>query len=73
MKTFTIKCVALEALCEFNKLDVDTVWEEISDSPISFGNNADTLLTKSQLEYILGRELDLGWEGSEDILISLGC
>jgi len=71
MKTFTIKCVTLETLCEFNKLDLDTVWEEVRDSPISFGNNADTLLTKSQLEYILGRKLD--WEESEDTLISLGC
>ena len=71
MKTFTIECVSLEDLCEFNQLDVETVFEEVGDSPISFGNNADTLLTKTQLEYILEHKLD--WEGSEDILISLGC
>ena len=71
MKTFTIECVALEDLCEFNQLDIETVFEEIGDSSISFGNNTDTLLTKGQLEYILGRKLY--WEGSEDILISLGC
>lgn len=71
MKTFTIECVALEVLCEFNKLDIEEVFEEISNSMISFGHNADTLLTKAQLEYIL--EYGLDWEGSEDILISLGC
>lgn len=71
MNTFTIECVALEALCEFNKLDIEAVWGEVENSPISFGNNADTLLTKSQLEYILGVKLD--WEGPEDALISLGC
>lgn len=71
MKTFTIECVSLEDLCEFNQLDVDAVFEEVGNSPISFGNNADTLLTKTQLEHIL--EHKLYWEGSEDILISLGC
>ena len=71
MKTFTIKCVTLETVCEFNKLDIEAVFGEVNHSEISFGNNADTLLTKGQLESILDRELD--WEGSEDILISLGC
>ena len=71
MKTFTIECVALEALCEFNRLDIETVWTELELSTISFGTNADTLLTKIQLERILQRRLR--WEGSEDIRISLGC
>ena len=71
MKTFTIECVTLEVLCEFNKLDIEAVFEEVNHSEISFGNNADTLLTKTQLEHILEHRLD--WEGSEDILISLGC
>ena len=71
MKTFTIECVELEVVCELNKLDYHDVSDMISDSYISFGMNADTLLTKGQLESILDRELD--WEGSEDILISLGC
>ena len=71
MKTFTIECVELEVLCELNKLDCHDVSDMISDSYISFGMNADTLLTKGQLESILDRELD--WEGSEEILISLGC
>ena len=71
MKTFTIECVPLEALCEFNRLDVETVWTELELSTISFGTNADTLLTKIQLERILQRRLR--WEGSEDIRISLGC
>ena len=71
MKTFTIECVSLEALCEFNRLDIETVWTELELSTISFGTNADTLLTKIQLERILQRRLR--WEGSEDIRISLGC
>ena len=71
MKTFTIECIALEALCEFNRLDIETVWTELELSDISFGTNADTLLTKIQLERILQRRLR--WEGSEDIRISLGC
>ena len=71
MKTFTIECVSLEALCEFNRLDIETVWTELELSNISFGTNADTLLTKIQLERILQRRLR--WEGSEDIRISLGC
>ena len=71
MKTFKIECVSLEALCEFNQLDIEAVFETVGDSDISFGTNADTLLTKIQLEHILEHRLD--WEGSEDILISLGC
>ena len=71
MKTFTIECVSLEALCEFNRLDIEAVFEAVGDSDISFGTNAETLLTKIQLEHILEHRLD--WEGSEDILISLGC
>jgi hypoxanthine-guanine phosphoribosyltransferase len=70
MKTFTIECVTLETLCEFNKLDIEAVFDKVNSSDISFGNNADTLLTKTQLEYILGYGLD--WKGSEDILVSLG-
>jgi hypothetical protein len=71
MKTFTIECVSLEALCEFNKLDIDAVFEAVSNSDISFGTNTDTLLTRSDLEDILEHKME--WEGSEDILISLGC
>ena len=71
MKTFTIECVSLEALCEFNRLDIEAVFQQVENSDISFGTNADTLLTKGQLESILKHEL--AWEGSEDILISLGC
>jgi len=71
MKTFMIECVSLEALCEFNKLDIDAVWEEIEMSSICFGTNADTLLTRAHLESILEHKLD--WEGSVTILISLGC
>jgi len=71
MKTFTIECVELEDLCELNKLDYHDVSDMISDSYISFGRNGDTLVTRSDLEDILERELL--WEGSEDILISLGC
>ena len=70
MKTFTIKCVTLETVCEFNKLDIEAVFERVSNSEISFGNNGDTLLTRYQLESIL--ELKLDWD-LQDIFISLGC
>jgi hypothetical protein len=71
MRTFTIECVELEGVCELNKLDYHDVSDMISDSYISFGMNADTLLTRAQLEHIIKQKLL--WEGSEDILISLGC
>ena len=71
MKTFTIECVELEGVCELNKLDYHDVSDMISDSYISFGMNGDTLLTRAQLEHIIKQKLL--WEGSEDILISLGC
>ena len=70
MKTFTIKCVTLETVCEFNKLDIEAVFERVSNSEISFGNNGDTLLTRTQLECILECKLD--WD-LQDIFISLGC
>ena len=71
MKTFTIECVELEVVCELNKLDYHDVSDMISDSYISFGMNGDTLLTRAQLEHII--EQKLLWEGTEDVLISLGC
>jgi hypothetical protein len=71
MKTFTIECVELEVVCELNKLDYHDVSDMISNSYISFGMNGDTLLFRAQLEHII--EQKLLWEGSEDILISLGC
>ena len=71
MKTFTIECVELEVLCELNKLDYHDVSDMISNSYISFVMNGDTLLFRAQLEHII--EQKLLWEGSEDILISLGC
>jgi hypothetical protein len=71
MRTFTIECVTLEDLCELNKLDCHDVSDMVSNSYISFGMNGDTLLTRAQLEHII--EQKLLWEGSEDILISLGC
>ena len=70
MKTFTIKCVTLETVCEFNKLDIEAVFERVNNSEISFGNNGDTLLTRTQLECILECKLD--WD-LQDIFISLGC
>ena len=70
MRTFTIECVTLETVCEFNKLDIEAVFERVNNSEISFGNNGDTLLTRTQLECILERKLD--WD-LQDIFISLGC
>ena len=71
MNTFTIECVSLEDLCKLNGLDYYDVLDEVGNSNITFGTNADTLLTWAQLEHILKHKLV--WEGSRDILISLGC
>ena len=82
MKTFTIECVTLKEVCELNKLDIEAVLEAICDSFISFGENADTLLTRSDLEGILlltKPHLDgilkhkLDWVWGDNVLISLGC
>ena len=78
MHTFTYRYLLIEDVCEHNKLDYDTVMIAISQSDISFGTNADTLMTTSQLETILADAqiaidgLDYNNHDEDDILISLG-
>ena len=78
MHTFTYRYLLIEDVCEHNKLDYDTVMMAISESDISFGTNADTLMTTSQLETILEDAqiaidgLDYNNHDEDDILISLG-
>ena len=78
MHTFTYRYLLIEDVCEHNKLDYDTVMMAISNSDISFGTNADTLMTTSQLETILADAqiaidgLDYNNHDEDDILISLG-
>lgn len=71
MKSFTHECLTLFDVCEYNELDYDSVLSMISDSDVSFGTNADTLIHGYWLNAILGR--DLSFDGfDDDILISLG-
>ena len=78
MHTFTYRYLLIEDVCEHNKLDYDTVMMAISESDISFGTNADTLMATSQLETILKDAhiaidgLDYNNHDEDDILISLG-
>ena len=46
--------------------------DAISNSDISYGNNADTLMSANQLEDILGNKLDWDNHDEDTILISLG-
>lgn len=72
MKSFTYTCLSIGEVCKHNQLDIGGVMDEISASDISFGTNADTLMTVGQLEDIL--ELELDWDNHDEdtILISLG-
>ena len=71
MKSFNHECLTLFDVCEYNELDYDSVLEMISDSDVSFGTNADTLVHGYRLNAILNR--DLSFDGfDDDILISLG-
>lgn len=71
MKSFTHECLTLKDVCEYNQLDYDEVLQDISNSDISFGTNADTLIHGYWLNAILG--IDLSFDGfDDDILISLG-
>ena len=78
MIKYTYSYLLIEDVCEHNKLDYDTVMMAISESDISFGTNADTLMTTSQLKTILADAqiaidgLDYNNHDDDDILISLG-
>lgn len=71
MKVFTYDCITLADVCEQNTLDYGHVIEEVCHSDVSFGTNADTLISQSMLEDILELRLDFG--GLDDtVLISIG-
>lgn len=71
MKSFTHECLALFDVCEHNKLDYDEVLDTISNSDVSFGTNADTLIHGYWLNALLHKDLDFG-DFDNNILISLG-
>jgi len=71
MRSFTHECLALKDVCEYNNLDYDEVLQNLSNSDVSFGTNADTLVRGYWLNDNLG--IDLSFDGFDDhILISLG-
>lgn len=79
MHAFTYRCLKLQDLCDYNRLDFDDVMDAISDSDISFGTNYDTLITTTQLQDILDNSGDFGVLRYDDhdniddiLLISLG-
>jgi hypothetical protein len=73
MKSFTHECLALKDVCDHNKLDYDDVMDAISNSDISFGTNADTLIHGYWLNALLDIDEDLDFgDFDDDILISLG-
>lgn len=77
MKSFTYECVTLEDVCKHNKLDYQEIVQAVCDSDVSFGTNADTLMTRSMLQDIVynycEHSTELDWADFDDrILISLG-
>lgn len=63
------------------EIDSDMAWEAMNNSDIAYGNNAETMLNKNDLEIILR---DIAEEPADivekalalipdDVLISLGC
>lgn len=74
MKTFNHEFLKLVDVCEHNGLDYQEVLDQISESDVCFGTNADTLIHGYWLNALLGRDKDLDFgEHDDDILISLGC
>jgi hypothetical protein len=78
MKSFTYTCLDILEVCQYNDLEYDRVMDAISNSDISYGTNADTLISVNQLESILEDALiaidglDFDNHDEDDILISLG-
>jgi|LakMenE18May11ns_1017448.scaffolds.fasta_scaffold8428940_2 hypothetical protein len=72
MQTYTHEYITLADVCERNTLDYDHTLEEVSNSDVSFGTNADTLIHGYMLNAILHLDLDFG-DFDDDVLISLGC
>ena len=72
MKSFTYTCLDIGEVCKHNKLDIGEIMDEISASDVSFGTNADTLISANQLEDIISLKLDWDNHDEDTILISLG-
>jgi len=80
MKSYTWTYLDLREVCEHNKLDYGSVMDAICSSDISFGTNADTLISQSQLESVINDNLKFGMDiihldfGEYDntVVISLG-
>ena len=71
MKSFTHECLSIADVCQHNNIDYDDTMSAISDSDVSFGTNADTLIHGYWLNALLGEDLDFG-DFDDDVLISLG-
>lgn len=71
MESFNHECLALADVCEHNKLDYQYVMDALNNSDVSFGTNADTLITGEMLDAILEKGLNYG-QFDHNILISLG-
>jgi hypothetical protein len=76
MQSYVWTFLDLREVCDYNQLDYGNVIEAICNSDVSFGNNADTLISQETLQYILddndfGVELDFG-KYDNTVVISLG-
>ena len=71
MNSFTYECVTLVEVCDHNKLDYENIMNQVQSSDVSFGTNADTLITGQMLNEILETNLDFA-QFDNNILISLG-
>lgn len=71
MESFTYECVTLVEVCDHNKLDYENIMNQVQNSDVSFGTNADTLITGQMLNDILETYLDFA-QFDNNVLISLG-
>lgn len=67
----TLDYVNIEDVCVHNNLDVNSVYDAISESDISYGTNSDTFMNGVRLENILGKTLSFD-TFDKTIMISLG-
>lgn len=71
MDIFTYRCISLKDFCDNVGWNYNETLEELLNSDISFGNNADTLVMPSSLADICEKELPENFD--YDLMISLGC
>jgi len=53
MKTYAHTYVDIRDVCQYNNLDILETMDAISNSHISFGTNADTLISQNQFRSIM--------------------